>query len=75
MLSATQLQRIAKMVLEEGRSQRDVAEVCNVKPAMVRDLVKTVRLAGGSYATLTANRDAKRAKREVLVEAVKAYLE
>lgn len=75
MLSATQLQRIAKMVLEEGRSQRDVAEVCNVKPAMVRDLVKTVRLAGGSYAALTANRDAKRAKREVLVEAVKAYLE
>ena len=58
MLSATQLQRIAKMVLEEGRSQIDVAEICNVKPVMVRGLVKTVRMAGGSYAALTTNRDA-----------------
>ena len=42
-LSSVQLQRIAKLVLEDGLSQVDAAHLCNVTPALVCKLVKTVR--------------------------------
>ena len=47
------------MVLEQGMSQADVAELCNVTPMLVHKLVKTVRLAKHSYAVLADERIAK----------------
>ena len=63
-LSATQLQKIAKLVLEEGVSQAEAAELCNVTPALVRNLVKAVRLANHSYAAVTEKREAKQQKHD-----------
>ena len=65
-LSATQLQKIAKLVLEEGVSQVETAALCNVKPALVRNLVKTMRLSNHSYAALTEKREARQQKHERL---------
>ena len=74
-LSSLQLQRIAKLVLEEGLTQVETAELCNVKPALVCKLIKTVRLANHSYASITEKRDVKEQKHDKLVQAVKEFLE
>ena len=70
-----QLQKIAGMVLEQGMSQADVAELCNVTPMLVHKLVKTVRLAKHSYAALADKRIAKMEAHEQLVQGVKEFLE
>ena len=74
-LTAAQLQKIAKLVLEDGVSQVEVAELCNVKPALVRNLVKTVRLAKHSFSALTTYRDARRLRHDQLKQHVTEYIE
>ena len=74
-LSALQLQRIAKLVLEEGLSQAEAAALCNVKAAMVSGLVKKVKQAKRSYAAVTEYRDSRAAAHQDLVDKVRAYVE
>ena len=63
------------MVIEEGVTQREVAQLYNVKPALIYRLVKSVRLAKNSYDVLTKVDDAREARRAEIKQCVSAYLE
>ena len=56
-LRTSELQEILRLVREEGTSQRDVAELFNVKPAFVTSLVKNEKLKNNSVVQLQAKQE------------------
>ena len=51
-----------RLVTEEGRSQRDVAQRFSVKPSLITRLVKQEKLEKNSIAQLEEKLEAKRAR-------------
>ena len=62
-------------MLEEGVTQVAAAKLCNVKPALVCQLVKKVRLAKHSYAAVSEKKDQKQLRKDELVGQVQEYIE
>ena len=63
------------LVLKEGLTQAEVANLCNVTPALVCKLVKTVKQAKYNYDIVNEKKDQKQKHHEVLVSEVREYIE